>query len=179
MKTKNRFILIILLMLVSFSTQSQSHIQQIRKWYQEVKKEISFSQKYKFEGSLYCDITEKNINRASWRAVGTYYSKVQFWYNDDPSLMQDAGENPRACLEMVIENTESSVNKYYIEYLYHNGELVFVFYKVNAEEMRFYYQNHKLIKQLGKIENYPPTAKEMIEKSEQYMKSFFANLGVN
>ncbi len=177
-----KIVILLILINLAFSNmqaQNNADIQQIKKWYYGVKDAISESKKNKFEGNLYCDITERNVNGASWRAVGNYYVKTQYWYNDDPGLMIDDEKNPRKCLEMVIDNKEASVDKYYSEFLYHDGQLVFVFYKLNDESLRFYFKNKKLIKQIVDIrEEYAPTAESIKQQGENYMRIFLASFGV-
>ncbi len=178
MKKTSILLIIISLVATSIKAQQNTDIQQIRKWYNTTKEQIEYSKKNKFEGSLYCDVMERNVNGASWRAVGNFYAKTQFWYNDDPSLMEDEGENHRACLEMIIDKTEASADKYYSEYLYHSGQLVFVFYKQNDETIRLYFKNKKLIKQIGEIKEYAPTVEDMQNQGENFMKTFLASFGV-
>ncbi len=170
----------ILLVLISFTfinLKAQQDIQQIRKWYYGTKEEISNSKKGD-EYGLYCDILSRNAHGASWRVVGNYSVKTQFWYNENPYFMQSVDEDPRACLDMVIENMESGPNNYYSEYLYHDGQLVFAFYKKNDEEIRFYFKNNKLIKQVGEPKNFTIDYETIMYQSEEYMKTFLAISGV-
>ncbi len=174
----------ILIIFVSFlftnaKAQQQSDIKQIRKWYYSTKNEISTSKKDKYEGSLYCDITRRNVHKAFWPVVGDFTSNTQYWYNDEPNLTFEDDDNPRACLEMVINNTQSGLFKYYSEYLYHDGQLVFAFYKANDEEMRFYFKNNKLIKQTGEITDLPPTSQSIKATAETYMKKYLHNCSID
>ncbi len=166
---------IILSVIISFAftsinAQQNIDIQQIRKFYNATKERIEFSKKNKLEGNLYCDIIEKNVHGASWRAVGNFNIKSQFWYNDQPDFL----DNPRTGLEMVIIDCEYSIVQYYKEYLFHNGQLVFVFYKNDKNELRYYFKDNKLIKQLGefKEEMYMPTVQEVQNEAEVYMNQY-------
>ncbi len=179
MKKVSIFLIIISLFATNIKAQQQSDIQQIRNWYNSTKEKIAFSKKNKYESSLYCDIMERNVHGASWRAVGNYHSKTQFWYHEDPNLSDNECENKLDCLKIIIDKTESSVNNYYSEYLYHKGQLVFVFYKKNDEQLRLYFKNKKLIKKLGKIKEFAPTVEDMQKQSENYMITFLASFGLS
>ncbi len=173
MKKLSIILVLISFVFVNVQAQQQSDIKQIRKWYYATKNEISTSKKDKSDAELYCDITERNAHGASWRAVGNYNSKTQYWYSDDSQFMPDEYER-RTCLKMVINNKTSSIHKYYSEYLYHDGQLVFVFYKINDDELRLYFKNNKLIKQIGKITDLHPNVKNLQSIAEDYMKVYLS-----
>ncbi len=161
---------VISLLFANLQAQQQSDILNIRKWYNETKKDIAFAQKNQGEGTLYCDVIEKNVHNASWRAVGQYHIKKQMWYNDQMDFL----DNPREGLNMVIINVTRSVREEYSEYLYHKGKLVFMYYKDALNEMRFYFKNGKLIKKLEKLGNDEEalTEKDAQRNSEIYMKQY-------
>ncbi len=163
--------------LIAFA-QNKYDIQHIRDVYYSVKEDIAFSKEHKFEGRLYCDIAEKNAHGKSWRATGVFHSKTEYWYNDDPSIINGVGENPRTCLDMVIENMEIAARQLYIEYLFEKGQLIFVFYKTDDVEVRLYFKDNRLIKQLGKFENDVPTTKEIMGYAETCMQQFLYSFGV-
>ncbi len=178
MKKISIIIVLISFVFVNLQAQQQSDIEQIRKWYYATKNEISTSKKDKYDGSLYCDIIKRNVHKAFWEVVGDFSSNTEYWYNKDPNLMFE-NDNIRACLEMVIDNTQSGLFKYYSEYLYHDGQLVFAFYKVNDEEMRFYFKNNKLIKQTGEITDLPPSSQNIKANAEAYMKKYLYNCSID
>lgn len=180
-------ILISLICSLSFTilnAQSKHDIQHIRKVYQQAKEQIAFSIKNKFEGNLYCNTLEENVNNSSWRAVGTYNKKSQFWYNKDPSFSESLGENPKACLQMVTEKAKISDRMYYKEYLFENGQLVFIYIKypsenlIKSEELRLYFKNEKLIKQLGKPNIYSGDIESLMVEAKLKMKLFLATFGL-
>ncbi len=172
MKRINILSILILLISVNVQAQSDINIQTIRKRYYEVKKEIKYSEKNKEEGSLYCDILERNVNGASWQAVGTFHLKQKFWYKSQ----DDFPDNPNSGLEMVIVNCERAAAKFYSEYLFHEGKLIFVFYKNENEELRYYFKNNKLIKQLGEYKEnmYMLSADEALKNSKIYIKQYMS-----
>ncbi len=153
----------ILLLLIGFVStsiyaQQSTDIKQIKNWYYTTKKQIEYSKKNQ-NGVAYCNVIERNKHRS----MGTYYAEEQFWssFNDD---------NTRLNLDMVIVNRDFS----YYEYLYHDGQLVFVFCKDEYNQHRFYFKNKKLIKELrgtnvgeGMI---TPTAESLLQTSETYMQ---------
>ncbi len=175
MKRTSILLIIISLAFTSIEAQQKADIQQIRKWYNATKERIAFSKKNKLDGSLYCNLVEENVHGTSWRAVGTYHVKSRFWYNDQPDFL----DNPRTGLEMVIINGKSAVLEYYMEYLFHNGKPVFVFYKAGSDELRYYFKGNKLIKQLGKCKEdmYMPTASQVQQNAEVFMKQYTSDFG--
>ncbi len=166
--------LLLSLVAVNIHAQQKADIQQIRKWYNETKKAIAFAQKHQREGALYCDVIEKNVHNASWRAIGWYNVKKQMWYNDQIDFL----DNPREGLNMVIINVTRDVRKEYSEYLYYEGELVFMYYKDVLNEMRFYFKNGKLIKKIEKLGNDEETLTErdVQHNSEIYMNQYLSEV---
>ncbi len=148
---------------INLQAQKQADIQQIRKWYNTTKKKIEFSKKSK-KSTLYCIILEKN----AYNTEGASYMKQQFWCNFEST-------DTRAGLDMVIINADY----YYSEYLYHKGQLVFVFSKDEINEHRFYFKNSQLLKQIsgnkvgeGMIS---PTPKSVLQNAEDYMHQYLSN----
>ncbi len=176
MKKISILTVIISFLFLNLQAQQQSDIQNIRKWYQTTKQSISFSKKNKSEGSLYCDIFEKNSNGASWPAVGNFHIKREFWYSNRPDFL----DNPAEGLEMVIVNGERSAVKFYEEFLFHGGQLVFAFYKEGELELRYYFKNKKLIKKLGDEEYdsmYVLSEEGALELGDIYIKQYLSSFG--
>ncbi len=134
MKTKSILTIIILLITIGISAQKKADIQQIRKWYGETKNKIANSQKQKTQTPLLCTVFERN----AYKNEGAFHLKQEFWHNFEEMNTQQG-------LEMVILNAKKS---FYAEYLYHKGELVFVFFKDYLNEFRFYFKDDVLIKEV-------------------------------
>ncbi len=178
MKKINTVLVIICFAALSMNAQQSSYIQSIKKWYKETKSNIAYSKKHKLEGSLYCDIIERNINRVSFPAVGVFHIKQELWYSTHPDNL----DNPAEGLEMVIVNCERASLKYYEEYLFHNGQLVFSFYKEGDLELRYYFKNKKLIKKLegSEYDNmYAMSEKSALQNAEVYIKQYTTTFGEN
>ncbi len=173
----------ILLMMICFSAaniraQQSADIQKIRKLYYETKSDIEYSKKNKFEGKLYCNRLIKNENNRSWRAVGNYHYDIRYWYHENPLALLDEGANPHNALKMVIIDGELSARKFYSEYLYYGLNLCFAFYKRDSLEVRLYFKDKKLIKQVGKFDDYSSSVDEIVDDAENCMKTFLASFGI-
>ncbi len=79
---------------------------------------------------------------------------------------------------MVIEKATISKQKIYSEYLYEKGELIFAFYKGKAQELRFYYKNGKLIKQLGKSQQSNSALELINDNAKKYQNILLAFSGL-
>ncbi len=170
MKRTSILLIIISLAFTSITAQNADDIKKIKKWYYTTKEQIKFSKHNKVESKLYCDIIENNVYNKYWRVVGKFHVKSQFWYNEQ---LPDQLDNPRTGLNMVIIDGTHGPITTYTEYLFHDGQLVFVFYKTNGGEIRYYFKDNKLIKQLGKFEEeIIPTAKESQSNAETYMNKY-------
>lgn len=178
MKLKHIIIALIALLPSSILAQQKEAILHIKKVYYELKEDIAFSREHKFEGRLYCNKLEENVNGKSWSGVGTYHSVIEYWYDDNPVLVDDYSENPQSCLKMVIENTVSADRKYYIEYLFDEGQLIFVYYKSPTNEMRFYANNNMPIKILGEFEEGEHTWDEVTANANRHMQTFLSSFGL-
>ncbi len=167
---KKTIILLIItsIALTSIRAQKDADIKQIRKWYNATKENIKLSKKNRDDAVLYCDILKENVYGASFPVVGTFSLKSEFWYKPY------SGDNVRTCLDMVITKSTRSVVEAYSEYLFHNGHLVFVYYKSNLTELRYYFKNNNLIKQLGKCndDHFCPSANDVRMKAEDYVSRY-------
>ncbi len=160
------------------TAQNNSDIKHIKNVYYEVKKSIDFSIKHKYEGKLYCNVTQDNVNRRAWSDVGVYYSKIEYWYGSNPYMVDD--EDVTSCLDMVIAKNQVAAVKYYVEYLFEKGQLIFVYYKMGDEEVRLYYKNKKLIKKIGDFKDkyYSYSEEEIQNKAKRYMYTFLFNFNL-
>ncbi len=172
MKKISIVIISILFAALNMQAQENADIQKIKSRYQEIKKAIAFSKKNKFEGSVYCDVLERNVNHASWPALGNFFLREELWYSEQPDFL----DNPKSGLVMVIAKGEQSVEKYYSEYLFDNGKLVFVYYKNNTDELRYYFKNNNLINQLGNASNnvYTITPRAALQNADIYLHQYLA-----
>lgn len=156
-------------------------IDHIRKVYYSTVEEVKNSRSEGFEGSLYCNTMETNKYGKSWRAVGNYNEKVEFWYSDDPSHQEE--DKPAKVLSMVIVNGESAVYGYYKEFLFENGVLIFAFEKFRnegeADELRYYYKNEELIERVvNKDELEKEESKYTLKEANNWMALFLKSFGL-
>ncbi len=172
------FTFLMILAITMAKTQQNADIQDIRKLYYKTKSDIAYSKKNKFEGKMYCNRLIKNENKRSWRAVGTYHYDIRYWYWDNPLAMLDEGADPINALDMVIVDGEVSARKFYSEYLYSGGNLCFAYYKRDELEVRLYFKDKKLIKQIGKFDNYSSSVDEIKKDAHHYMKTFLASFDI-
>jgi len=135
--------------LVAFCTLNsicygQSDINNIRNQYGEINDLIEQCRN-KEVCALYQNTLEINSGNGSWRAVGTYSKNVTFWYNDDPDLCDECGENGIGVLRKIEIEEWSGVYKSSYEFLFSKGELIFYYLK-NSDEYRYYFKNTMLIR---------------------------------
>lgn len=160
--------------------QSKTDIQYIRNKYKQVKTSIDLSANKKEKSDLYCAIWENNAHASM---LGEH-SKTQFWYNHLPDISEDMGEDPRATLEMVIDKYSIDNGQlYYKEFLFDKGQLIFVYSRYaeqtnKAKEIRLYFKNNRLIKQLGEQQAEVNDKEHLINEAEFKMKLFLTNFGV-
>ncbi len=73
----------------------------------------------------------------------------------------------------------TSKDLYYGEYLYHNGECVFAFYKDYLNEFRFYFKNDNLIKEIKGNKTgegmYVPTVEDVKRNASVYMQQYLSD----
>ena len=171
-------LLLSLVFLINIAFCQNADIEHIRKVYYKAVDDIKKSREEGYEGSLYCNTQETNKYGKSWRAVGNYNEKVEFWYDDDPGHHE---ENPAEVLYMVIVTGESAAYGYYKEFVFENGKLIFAFEKYRNEEepdeLRYYYKNEELIKRVvnkDELENDESkyTLGEANNRKALFLKSF-------
>ncbi len=169
---------IIILTLITLQAQNISDIQEIRELYKQAKKDIAQSENKQGNSKLYCNRLIENVNNASWSAVGTYHYDIHYWYNDNPLNRIKIGAPPHYCLQMVTINAKVSAREFYLEYLYSGEHICFAFYKSKTEEVRLYFKDGKLIKQVGKFDKYTTDAEEIVKHSVTCMNTFLATFGI-
>lgn len=179
---KTRILIIILACLSSalVNGQDKADIQYIRSKYKQVKMRIDLSTNSKEKDNFYCAIWENN----AYTSLLGEHTKTLFWYNDTPDIIEEMGEDPRTCLEMVIDKHRIDNGQvYYKEFLFDNGQLIFIYSKYmnqqkKAQELRLYFKNNTLIKQLGEQGVQIGDKESLINEAEFNMKQFLINLGV-
>lgn len=163
---------------------AQNDVQKIKDHYYEVGKLIKECSGVKAnqdsECSLYSDELQINKGGNSWRAVGNYNKKIVFWYNDDPDNCDGCEEVPGLPLLKVQITEIVSAFKYYEEYLFLDGELIFLFKTSDNEdgniEQRYYVANKKLIKFLCNKDNFQNKSDiAMILKKANKLQDLFVN----
>jgi hypothetical protein len=106
-------------------------------------------------GGFYCSETWINSRNGSWRAVGNYYQKIQFWHTDEPEFAAAEGLPEKAVLVKAEVHEGAAIRTSYRDFLFDKGKLVFVYVKERAgdgpfEERRYYFDEGKLFRfQLG------------------------------
>ncbi len=175
---KITFTIIVILFTFSIEAQNDTEIQKIKKYYSEVKADIAFSEKNKSKSKLYCNRLVENVNNMSWSAVGKYHYDIRYWFFKDPSKILQVGADPHNALNMVILNGQLSNRKFYIEYLYCGQDICFALYKSQNNEVRLYFKDKKLIKQIGEFDKYTTDADEIVKHSAKCMKTFLACFGI-
>lgn len=99
---------------------------------------------------LYQNELVVNTAGQDWRAVGSYKKTVEFWYTDDPTKCDECEKEGLSTLEKVIVREAGSTYTSLREYLYKQGELIFIYKKDDGEygleEMRYYYSEGILIR---------------------------------
>ena len=179
-------LIIILLIGLSFSSFAQNdEIQSIRDHYYHVKTWINAFDPDSLEyNPYYHDIKIRNVNNSPWRAVGIYRDTIHYYYTDEMEAENMEGnlENDNSwALAMVINSAQYAFNFEYCEYLYQNGELIFIYRRFldsNEEltEYRYYFVDDKLIryKVNDEIKNSSEaTELEWIQKTgKNYLESF-------
>lgn len=136
--------------IAAYAYPQSDTIKHIRNQYYDVVNKIKQSREKAYEGILYCNTLEFNKHGKAWRGVGNFNEKLEFWYSDDPNQKEKG--NAVNVLKMVIVNGESAAYKYYKEFLFEKGEVIFVYFQfVNegkANEYRYYLENQEVIKRI-------------------------------
>ncbi|MFH0894040.1 MAG: hypothetical protein V2A54_06360 [Bacteroidota bacterium] len=178
-------LLFILLFVVSNSCIAQDdEISKIRALYQKTTEEqlIAVMPAPDNYGTLYNNEIVINKYNGSWRAVGNYICKMNFWYTDQPAFAKEEhGKEESALRKVEMTSTWSANNIESFEFLYENGELVFCLKKDatydNQEkplEYRYYFSRGKLIRyMLGQeTQKTLPDTKEVLANSQRMMNLF-------
>jgi uncharacterized protein YecT (DUF1311 family) len=104
------------------------------------------------EGGLYANELVLNSRNGSWRGSGNYAKKAVFWYADPPEFAVAQGKRREAVLAKVEVTETAAAITTYSEFLYLDGEPVFVFHRGGeggpAEE-RTYFRGGRVIQRLG------------------------------
>ncbi|MBN4065931.1 hypothetical protein JYT51_01200 [Candidatus Amoebophilus asiaticus] len=137
-----------------------SVIENIRNHYKEISDLIEKCRKEK-ECDLYQNTIEINSMNGSWRGVGTYSKNITFWYNDDPKLCDECGENGIEVLRKIEIEEWSGVYKFNYELIFDKGSIIFYYLK-NTNEYRYYFKESMLIKCM---ENSEIITKDKIQNS--------------
>ena len=146
-KQQMKQLLILLAIFSPFVVFGQNEaIKNIRERYQKATSAIKLAESGEQSG-LYCNTIEENKYNGSWRAVGLYNIKTEFWYDDQPGMLCEEEGKGEACHLQFIKNTaQVSAGGWYTEYLFQDGKLLFVFMETEGAQYRFYWHNEKLIR---------------------------------
>ncbi|MDD8026853.1 MAG: hypothetical protein PHI34_10080 [Acidobacteriota bacterium] len=132
-------------------------------------------------GGFYCTETWINSRNGSWRAVGNYYQKIQFWHTDEPGFAAAEGLPEKAVLVKAEVHEAAAIRTYYRDFLFDDGRLVFVYIKERSgdgpfEERRYYFDKGKLFRfQLGtEVKAEVPDAAAILREAESLQARFLA-----
>lgn len=132
-------------------------------------------------GGFYCSEVFLNSRNGSWRAVGNYYLKINFWHTDEPRFAAMDGKPEASVLVKAEVHEGAAIRTSYRDFLYDKGKLVFVFVKERAgdgpfEERRYYFADGKLFRfQLGQqVKTEAPGAAEMLREAASLQAKFLA-----
>ena len=150
--------LLVLLMVPAFARSADERsLLRIKALYSETAAAIARAQKGG-EGGLYANELVVNSRNGSWRGSGTYSKKAVFWYADPPEFAAAEGKKGESALAKVEVTETAAAITCYSEFLYGNGELVFVFRRggdgETAEE-RVYLQDGRVIQRLNGSQGAP------------------------
>jgi hypothetical protein len=130
---------------------------------------------------FYCTETWINSRNGSWRAVGNYYQKIQFWHTDEPGFATAAGLPEAAVLVKAEVQEAAAIRVSYRDFLYDKGKLVFAFVKEKSgdgtfEERRYYFDHGNLFRfQLDKdVKAKAPDAAAILREAESLQARFLA-----
>lgn len=139
----------LLFFLLGYKASAQSGtLNEIRAHYTQVTQKIKTTEAEPgMESPLYCNKLEENVYDASWRAVGTYHRKLEFWYDDMPGMACEEVNGNEAChLQMIRLTEQNGIGGYYAEFLFEDGVLVFCFMEHEGGQRRFYWQDGSLFR---------------------------------
>lgn len=151
-----RFLLVLLVVAAMPVRADDQGVGEIRSYYNEISSEVTRCSRSAEAGgqqeSLACrlylvEISENRLN-APVAAVGIYHRTIRRWYDlSGPSGTKGEGYEPNAQTLVRVEiDGERSAVKWYEEYLYKGGELLFYFRKSDFGEYRFYFGNGELVR---------------------------------
>ncbi len=156
-----RLTLLVIWCIASTICYSQnSDIKNIQYHYKEISDLIEKCRKEE-ECGLYQNTIKINSKNGYWRAVGIYSKNITFWYNDDPKLCDECGENGIGVLRKIEIEEWSGVYKFNYELLFEKGNLIFYYLK-NSNEYRYYFKESMLIRYM---ENSEIFTKDKIQNS--------------
>ncbi len=104
------------------------------------------------EGGLYANELVVNSRNGSWRGSGNYVKKAVFWYADPPKFALAAGKKGESALAKVEVTETAAALTTYAEFLYLDGEPVFVFRRGGGDgpaEERIYFQGGRVVQHVG------------------------------
>ena len=152
----------------------------IRKYYQDVNKQIQTSIDGGMEGPLYCNEMVLNKNMKSWPALGVYQDSSNFWYDDDPNHLSTKDRDPKVVLVKVTVNRRTASLVTTEEYLYKSGRLVFFFSSEGEEgklrETRIWFYEKGMFKSSVKADDKELTAKQLSSAEYADFKPRTANI---
>ena len=123
----------------------------IRKAYADTAAAISRALKGE-ENGLYANELVVNSHNGSWRGSGNYSKKAVFWYADLPEFATAEGKKGESVLAKVeVTETAAAITRY-SEFLFAEGELVFVFRRGGSDgpgEERLYLKDGKVLLRLA------------------------------
>lgn len=124
------------------------NLAEIRAHYQKITQKIKATEDEPgMESALYCNKIEENVYDASWRAVGMYHRKLEYWYDDVPGMACEEVNGLEAChLQMIRLTEQNGIGGYYAEFLFEDGVLVFCFMEHEGGQRRFYWEEGSLFR---------------------------------
>ncbi len=173
--------LLVLLMVPAFARSADERsLLRIKTLYGETAAAISRALKGEEDG-LYANELVVNSRNGSWRGSGNYSKKAVFWYADPPEFAAAEGKKGESALAKVeVTETAAAINRY-AEFLYGNGELLFVFRRGGdggTAEERVYLQDGRVIQCLNGSQGAPvdvdpsPLLREAAYWQEMFLLTF-------
>jgi hypothetical protein len=130
---------------------------------------------------FYCTEVFLNSRNGSWRAVGNYYQKINFWHTDEPRFAAMDGKSEASVLAKAEVHEGAAIRTSYRDFLFAEDKLVFVFIKEKAgdgpfEERRYYFADGKLFRfQLGQqVKAEMPDAADLLREAATLQARFLA-----
>lgn len=182
MKTVAVGFLVMFLVPAAGRSADEHALRAIKALYGETAAAIALAQKGE-GGGLYSNELVINSRGGSWRAVGLYSQKAVFWYSDQPEFVAAEGRKERAALAKVeVRETAAAVSTY-TEFLYMDGEPVFVFRKESGggepgEERVYLKGDRVLLRSIGAKETqaaFDPSS--LLRAAAHWQKLFLLSFG--